>query len=194
MVAAKLANILSKQLVITMIPEIKLISKPDIDMSQFLHLTATAIGYDPARAIDNTSRLMSDTEKFISALSCFHNEENINRPVGETISDSASICSHLNYSMLFVADRETIFKSMERSGLQHTVADGLTGAQLAFVSGSLQQWKTATLECCNDTASYNLRLLFDKVMLMFESIGLKLVWNNIRKKSMKDKTFILEHK
>lgn len=177
-----------------MTPEVKLISKPSIDLPQFLHVANQAIGYDPARAIDSTSRSLSDYEKFISAISCFHDDANIKRPVSEVVADSASICSHLNFSMLFAADRETIFKSMERSGLAHTVADNLTGAQLAIVSGTLQQWKTATLECCTQDASYNLRLLYDKVLVIFESNGLKLVWNNIRKKSMKDQTFYLEAK
>lgn len=167
---------------------------PQVELETFLGLAKQAVGYDTARPADASTQKLTDHTKFLSALSCFHNIDETQRPVKEILRDSASLCAHLSFTFAFGGSREVIFKSMERSGLKHTVADGLTGMQLAIVSGNLQEWKTSTLECCTQDGDFELRLLYDKVLLIFEKLGFKELWHDVRKQAHKDKTFYLERK
>lgn len=174
--------------------EVVLISKSDIDSHQFLAVTAKALGYSPAKASDQTTRRLSDFERFLSILACYENPDAINRPVGETISNSASLCAHLHFSFLYAASHDTIFESMSCTRLQHVVARGITGVQLAYVSGTLDEWKTAIIECCTLAASFHVRSLYGKVLLALEKAGVIIPLSDYKKRSSNDGSFYLEHR
>lgn len=177
-----------------MTTEVIAISIPNIDMGKFLTLSKQALGYDVSRTADGSTQKLADGAKFLSALSCFHNSSQSKRLVRDIIRDSASLCAHLSFTLAFIADRDVIFKSMERSGLKHTVADTPIGLQVAIVSGTLQEWKIATLECCTTDVDFGIRLLFDKVVLLFEHLGFREIWHDTKKNMCSDRTFHLERR
>lgn len=164
---------------------------PHIDFATLLDASSKALGYDIARAVDRHGKHAQDVVKLLGVLSCFHEQENVERPLKSLIKEATSLCEHASYTMLFICSREVILKSMERTRLYHTIAEGLYRNQLAVVSGTLSMWRDSVVECTN-SADHELRLLYDKVTLILEKQGIKDFW---RKRQHNDKqTFYLEHK
>ncbi len=92
------------------------------------------------------------------------------------------------------ADDETTKQIMERTDLKVSMTSSIDGERISIVSGSLKAWFTATLTCCTDRQPYNLRVLFDKVVVFFEKLGLSELWCKNRKRTLPDQTFLLEYK
>lgn len=166
---------------------------PDIDMDAFVKACSEVLNYSPLSGIDQSTRQFSDPAKFLAGLAGFHNKINTKTPIS-AIRDAASLCSHLFYSFLVAATKSTILKSMERTELHHTVAEDLDDLQLTVISGTLTQWKQATLECCHADSSHQLRLLYDGFFLYFEKQGLGELWFDTLKKKAPKNTFYLEAK
>lgn len=173
-----------------MVPHVQLVSQTDVRLEGFLSVAEKAIGYTVTKPADNSTKPQPH-ERFLSALACFHDQGNVQLPLRKILNESRSLCDHLSYGFLFAADLDTILKSMERSGLKHTLATGLTGVQLAMVSGTLSQWTHAVVECCNSLSTFNLRLTYNKALFELEKLGIKF---EFKRKTHNDQTILLEHK
>lgn len=172
-----------------MIPDIIPIIQPAINWHTFLHGTVAVTGESPTRLVDSYPGYLSDPARFLAAISNFNHPE-LHKDVLAAIRDSRSLLGHLSYSFLVAADCEIICEIAQRNvGLIVTSKN-----EVAIMSGSLTDWRAASLEFCISESDFNIRLLFDKVVLHFEHIGLGDLWHGWRKKSMPDQTFLLEHR
>jgi hypothetical protein len=175
-----------------MAPDIIPIVVPRIDWTTFLKTAQDALGYSPVKAVDHCSRPLSDYGKFLVVAASFQ-DRNLVDALG-ALRDANDLLNHLAFVFNVYADAETILLIMERTRLRVTMTPTVDGERIAIVSGNLQDWHQATIICCADRQPFNLRLLFDKVVLFFESLGLGELWHATRKKSLPDRTFLLEPK
>jgi hypothetical protein len=119
---------------------------------------------------DKTTRQQTIAEKYLSAISCLQGETQFKASIQNT-----SIQKHLFFSFLIFADSDTMSKSMELSGLSHSVFDTKKKrVQMALVSGTLSEFRDALIECSNDD---DLVELYDGIYLTFESAGFREVFN-----------------
>lgn len=165
---------------------------PRVDWATFLGVAGEALGYQPARVADSNPRPLSDAAKFVVVLSSFQD-----RTISNAISalhGSLDLLNHLSYSFAVYADDETMKQVMERTDLKVAMTEAVNKERIAVVSGSLKAWYCATLTCCQERQPYNLRLLFDKAVMFFEGNGLAELWHDTRKRTLPDRTFLLEHK
>ena len=107
---------------------------------------------------------------------------------------SLDLLKHLQFVFTVYADEETILQIMERTELEVTMTEAVDNERIAVVSGNLRQWYAATLTCCQERQPYNLRILFDKFVVFYERLGLAELWSTTRKRTLPDRTFLLEHK
>lgn len=163
------------------------------DWATFLKVAQEGTGYNPLRGVDSLGRELSDPAKFIAALSAFQDRSELERPIA-AIRESRSVQRHLFYQFLLIADADTVREALERTDINITSAPSTNGLEIALMSGTLQQWRDATLECCTQTAPYNLRFAFDGVVIHFERLGLQDLWHDWRKRALPDQTFLIEHK
>lgn len=174
-----------------MIPHAKLIGKPDVQIDDFLSVAEKALGCSLTKPINNGPGASANiSERFLCALACFQEQSNSNKPIKEILKSNPSLTAHLHYTFLVCASKDTVFKSMERSSLKHTVADDMTGIQLAVVSGTLAQWIAAIVENTS-SGDYTLTLLFNKVLFELEAHGLRF---DLRRTAQKDGTLRIEEK
>lgn len=174
-----------------MIPQIKPISQPNIDWTTFLKSCNEALGYSPIRGVDCLKQELSDPARMLASLAAFHDRLNIKNPI-TAIRDCGSLLRHLNYIFLVYCDRDLISDIREKTQLNITSTPAPDGGRVAVISGSLFDYRQATLECCVPESNFDIRYLFDGFMLYFESIGLGLLWQGHRKKPLRDRTFLLE--
>lgn len=170
-----------------MVPQLILLSTPRVNLEAFGKAFEQAIGVAPFRNVDSHSRKFSDDAKFIAALA---------EPVDPLVAlrDSVHELNHLFYSFMVLSDLEVISEITAKSPLKAATYKVLDNSRLSIVSGSLSDWYLATLEFLSERSSFNLRHLFDSVLLAFDKLGLAEVWYEKRRRSLKDKTFLLEDK
>lgn len=166
---------------------------PNIDIKSFIKATHEALGINPLSGIDQSTRAFTNDAKFLAGLAAFHNHINLKTPI-TAIRDAASLCSHLSYTFVIAAPKSVILKSMERTDLHHTIAEGFEELQLVVISGTLKQWKLGTLECCHPDVNHELRLLYDGVYFYFQKCGLGELWFDTKTTKGPKQTFYLEKK
>lgn len=171
-------------------PRVQLIGTPDIKISEFLRVANQALGYNVTKPVDSAKTKPHRDQEFLSALLCLYDESRVDRPLHEVMSEAISLSNHLNYTFMIAANRDTLFRSMERTSLHHTISDNDDMA-LAIITGSLREWRLAMVECTSDHSHKYLRMMYDRVMLSFEKHGLSL---DLRKRGHKDGTFLIENK
>lgn len=168
--------------------QLQLLSAPAIDLEIIAGTFYKRTGKSHTRGVDSCPRPLSDLAKFIAILSSF---EHGGTPFDalKSLREEFSLLVHLHFS----------FVVWEYGGLPVELASktdlGITSSgQTMIVSGTLKQWRIASLECCQKKRSRELRFFFDCVILYFEKMGLGEIWFDHRRCSLEDETFYLEHK
>ncbi len=65
------------------------------------------------------------------------------------------------------------------------------GVQAAVVTGTLAQWRDAVISGCQPDVESSVRVLFNKILGIFESACLN-VWTDCERRPAQDKTLLLE--
>ena len=163
-----------------------LIQCPSIDFTKFLGLSHKMFGYSPARSADASRRKLSDSERFLSCLAAFNDQQ-------APVSLPPHLLTHVSFSVLLMAsDRDLLDALQYCAGMPFVAADTVVrSVQAAVVTGTLAQWRDAVISGCQPEAEQTVRTLFNKILAIFESANLK-VWNDCGRKQSLDNTLLLE--
>lgn len=170
--------------------EALLIAEPAIDFTTFLGMSSKALGYSPASAADASHKKLSNTEKFLSCLAALRDKR---APAGITLN----LLSHASFSILVIAEEEDLLDILECASEMSFVRAPtvMRGIEIAIVSGTLAKWRDAVKCGMNEVVEPPVRLLWTKVMTIFERLGLASVWSDSTKKPSPDSIgFLLEDK
>jgi hypothetical protein len=170
-----------------MLPQLILLSTPKVNLTAWVKACDQALGISVLRGVDSHTRKFSEDARFIAALS----EDG--DPL-KALREAVHELNHLHYSFMVLGELELIAEISGKSNLKVSSYPAIDGSRLAIISGSLFDFYTATLEFCADKATFNLRHLFDQILLHFDKLGLSEVWYEKRRKSLPDKTFLPEDK
>jgi hypothetical protein len=163
-----------------------LIQQPSIDFAKFLGLSHKMFGYSLAASADANRRKLSDSERFLSCLAALNDQK-------APVSLPPHLLTHVSFSVLLAADERDLLDTLQYcAGMPFCVADTiLRGTQAAVVTGTLAQWRDAVISGCQPEAESTVRLLFNKILAIFESANLK-VWTDCGRKQSTDNTLLLE--
>lgn len=171
-----------------MSPDVMLIQQPAVDFERFLALAHQALGYSPATAADNSRRVLSEAERFLSCLAALRDPK---APAGLL----PSLLTHVSFSLLCAADERDLPDILEcAAGMPFVKADTtMRGVQIAVITGTLAQWRDAVKTGSSGSVQPNARACFNKVYTMFVKHGLN-VWGDLQVRPGHDQTFFLEDK
>ncbi len=163
-----------------------LIQQPSIDFTKFLGLSHKMFGYSPAKSADSSRRQLSDSERFLSCLAALYDQQ-------APVSLPPHLLSHVSFSVLLIAsDRDLLDALQYCAGMPFVAADTIArGVQAAVVTGTLAQWRDAVISGCQAKVEPTVRILFNKILGIFESNNLR-VWNDCTRKQSTDNTLLLE--
>ncbi len=163
-----------------------LIQTPNIDFTKFLGLSHKMFGFSPAKSADASHRQLNDSERFLSCLAALKDDQS---PVGLP----PHLLTHVSFSVLLAASERDLLDVLEYcAGMPFVAADTIArGIQAAVVTGTLAQWRDAVISGCQAEVEQTVRILFNKILGIFESNNLK-VWNDCAHKQSTDKTLLLE--
>lgn len=168
-----------------MIPDALLIQQPSVDFAAFLGRTTQVLNYSPSSQADACGRQLHDAEKFMSCLAAMKDQE-------ATVGLSPHLLAHVTFSMLITADERDMLDILEYcSGMPFVIADTCArGVQVAVVTGNLSQWRDATISGCQPQIETTVRMLFNSIVALFESVNLN-VWTDCERRQA-GPTFLLE--
>ena len=160
----------------------------------FLKDTARLTGHSPARGTDASGQDFKEYARFIVALEEFRASKPLD-PI-ETLGNAESALRHLQFSFLMMGASELILQISESTGL-HVMSARLKRkrGRLAFVSGTLSEWKATIVEVCSTTDKYSadMRLVANNCLEFFYGLGLEPVFRKYIRKGLSDGTYLLEY-
>lgn len=175
-------------------PSITPISGSTIAWDVFLKDTVEFTGRSPAKGTDASGQSFKEYARFIVALEEFRASKPLD-PI-ETLGNAESALRHLQFSFLVMGTSELILHISESTGL-HVISARLKSkrGRLAFVSGTLSEWKTTIVEVCATTNKYtsDMRLVANTCLEFFHSLGLEPVFRKYIRKNLQDGTYLLEY-
>lgn len=113
-----------------------------------------------------------------------------NDPLTDLRLSAKSTLGHVSVGFAFRVDFE-IMRFIASTSIHNTIQT-IEDQYFIISTGSLDQWLNACFEASQVHQDFELRLLFNKIIIYFDNIRLKQIVNNFEKVPLKDKTFVLK--
>ena len=168
-----------------MVPTAFIIQQSELDTPTFLAACTEILGYSPAKRADEQGH--RGIEHSLGCLSAFRIRDA--KPGAEA---AAAVYDLMSVGCLIVADEQDMPDILEVAAMPFAYTETQRrGIQVAFVSGTLRQWRTAILRGCKQDSEYHVRACFDTIYLQFRSADLASMLNRSQR-NLNDNTFLLE--
>jgi hypothetical protein len=159
-----------------------------LDMDALLPIARQALGRSITSAAD-----YSGTNPPLHHMLCVASIKDQN-----TRPTASSVAPYLDmfHAGFFIASHEEDFvEILEIAALPSVVADTVTrGVKVAYITGTVAQWRQAMLRGCTVSTSPEVRNVFNSIYKAFCKLGLSPALGLQQGTEMKDKTFLLEYK
>ena len=160
---------------------------PNIAWERYIQAVSEHSGNSPTSNVDNSTIKLADFAKYIISLDEFQNGVSTSANALDTLRNETNPLSHLFFSFLIVSTKSSIFKIMESVDLTVISRKG----KISVISGTLFQWRNALI---SQQKSKEVRLIFNQCLSFFFKFGLGNIFDNYRKHTLGDDTFLLEYK
>lgn len=163
---------------------------PNIAWDTFLKDIFDSTGHSPTRSVDESGQKLSIFAKFLTALHELRENKTTN-PI-DVLRTANMLLNHLAFSFLVEGSNIMIFRVLEMTALNGVSAKTEKG-RVVLLSGTLGEWKLATVDLCN--AKYaDLRWLGKTLLEFFFKLGLKSIFANFDSEIRQDGTLLLTYK
>lgn len=161
-----------------------------IDWDLFLQLSQSCLKRDVTHSLDGKNKSVGDYPSFISALGELEIPDS---DPDKVLLEPGALLKHLFFGFFVVAPTDDINVIRLKSDLGIATAKlQLPGYSVAIITGTLEEWRTAVINCCIERVSSSIRLIFNEILMHFERIGLHRIWLDYSKVKSKDNTFYLK--
>lgn len=160
---------------------------PQLNWDYFLLKCRNMLGKNVSDSIDS-GLVKKDVLGFLVSLA---EAKDCKAPVITITNNPGHILQHTSYSFLAEVTHEVMLQIAEINQIYYLIIPTGKHVQLCLMSGTLEQWYGAVLNSCSDLVSQEIRLLFDKILIFFEQMGLGAIWLRHKKVTLPDKTFKL---
>lgn len=173
-----------------MTPDITLIAGTAVDWQRFVSEINCALSRSPTRELDKCEIPVGGPASYIAALAEFHKPGS--NPV-TAIKDSDKALAHLSFTFLVSVDQAVAMAILKQSvGLTVLAAEPSKGRENLILTGSLRDWRTATVEGCSPSGSQEARIFYNALWNVFDKMGFREAFARYIRRELKDTTFALE--
>lgn len=166
------------------------ITQTIVNWREYLSLAQSVLGHSVSDSLDARRMPADNAAAFIVTLDELCHDKICNPTM--VLREAGALLRHVAFGFLIVGPSQVFYDLRENSTL--SVTSALTpkdGFKIGVVTGNMEEWRNAIINCANDRTSFELRTLVNQCMLCLEQAGLGEVWANFQKTSMRDKTFRL---
>ena len=168
-----------------------LLSRPDVQLNQYLAATKQVLGRSIVARTDSKGLDPKTPKGFLCTLI----DLKLDTGAFDTVlKDPASLLYHLSYSFLVLGSKELGYELMENTKLKVMTTDVNHSVCIAVASGDLSIWRETIINCASEVYSFELRTCIDKTLLIFEKEGLSSIWSHYQKETLRDHSFKLIEK
>lgn len=163
---------------------------PNIAWERYIKDAADLTGHSPTFNIDNSTVSLSPFARYIVSLEEFFSGKTT--PALSVLRNEINTLNHLFFSFMVHSSYDSVFKIMSTTNLDVlSTAAKKKKDRVTVLSGTLRQWREAMVTV---QESKETRLIFNKCFAFFMKLGLGNIWDNYRKLTLEDETFLLEYK
>ena len=166
-------------------PQAQLIIQPSVDWHSFLDTTKKALGRSVTEELDSRRQDVQTPLGFVGCLGSFaENPE----PLG-----CLNLLRQMSFGFLVLTDKDTLSDLLRKTADLNvvTAATVRKDVELSVITATLDNWLVAIASCTTGNESYELRYLFDFIILKFEALGFHRLFLDWKKESLPDHTFKL---
>jgi hypothetical protein len=171
-----------------MVPQSTLVTAPSVQFGTLISICEQAMDRSVCKGVDNTSKHLSDAEKFLSILASL---KDITSPVGLPPNRLTLV----SFSVLTIASDLDMLDILEAcSGMPFIQTEtSMRGMNLSIISGTLHQWRDAVVSGSHSKQP-NVRLGFNQMHNLFVGVGLGQVWNKYEQQPLDKGYKLIEFK
>ncbi len=160
------------------------ICSPAVDWNELVKAATQALGRSPTETLDH--RRIGFKKKLPDLLSLL---KEITLPKSDPLNNAGHLMEHMHFAFGMVTTRTTTLEILTNSRLavSTTIAKN-PDFYFTVISGTLNQWQTAIMNCCIEGVSTEVRAFGTQVLNYFETIGLKSFMVPMTKVPMSDGT------
>lgn len=118
--------------------------------------------------------------------------------IKETTKSASAVLPYLNMfhaGFIVAADERDFAEVLEVAGLPAILVDSQQrGIKVAFIAGTLAEWRDAIIRGSVPTTSKDVRAIYNQVYLAFSKLGLSTTLDLTVSIERPDKTFLIEYK
>jgi hypothetical protein len=171
-----------------MLPHVKLIGMTGFKIADFLSDLQTALGRSVSNPIDMAKADPNSPTSLVVAI-CEMLSEGGN--YHKVLKNPGSAIKHLQFNFLALSSFDHCSEISQHTDLVCHCVLARRSIYLHLISGSLEQWRTAIINCSSEIVDYDCRKLFNLFLGEFESLGFKDLWTGFTKRSLTDDTIKL---
>jgi len=179
-----------------MTPEVILISKTEVDWSTLRKNIFVATNLTPSSLIAQCPVTFSPAAEYLIFAAYLKYDFIIKDPLQILRTMPRDILAFLQYSFLVACDKETLDTLRDMVNIVWCINKVENNKYCVLGTGPLFDWWYYIILYLSSVVTYekNYRVLFDKLLILLEQEGLGELFYEYRKKSLLDKTFLLERK
>lgn len=148
---------------------------------------AEVLGRNPCRAFDE--KFMEVQQKLPHYLSILKEIERPNGDNNHLATPVGSLLAHVHLSFLMIASKTVTMSIVTKAQLVSTVVPAKhEDFSLSILSGTLDRWRSALLNCCVDNVSEDVRHFGTDMIKVFTNLGLYPYFGGLTPIAMADGT------
>jgi hypothetical protein len=161
-----------------------MISQPMVNWDTLIQTATNTLGRSPTETLDH--RRIGFKKKLPDFLSIL---KEITLPKSDPLNNAGHLLEHMHFVFGVVTTRTTTLEILTHSRLavSTTIAKN-PDFYFTVISGTLNQWQTAIINCCVEGVSTEVRSFGTQVLNFLETQGLKSFMSPMTKVSMSDGT------
>jgi len=159
----------------------------------FLNLVEKLTGRNVGKILDRRNMAFGSLGSMVSVLGELKTEDSDAVAVQR---NPGSVLRHLSIAFMLIVLEDKLVDILSESCLNFLIVDNVVGKPYAtaYVSGTIEQWRTDVINGCSPQASYTFRIFTTKVLHCLEVADLGHLFDMFSKSQSKDGTLLLTHK
>ena len=141
------------------------------------------LGYSPTRGLDIEGLDMKDPSSYLGCL-------DFNNTPKKHMQEGSGAFRHFHISFIAALDEGMIMDISSSTSLRILAKRGKRKV-LTILTGRMDEWYTAVLDCCTEESDQELRTLFNTVFEAFQRFGARHVFTSVSHRVLQVGTFIV---
>lgn len=166
--------------------EIKPLAITNVDWATYIDFIKESLGYSPVKGLDTLGLDIKFPQAFLATLDFSDDPLNYLRT-----RQRHPGFYHVCVAFIALLDKDILYHLYKETEIKISAHDAHRD-QVCILSESMSEWYEIIYMGCLSDKPFEVRLVLNRILLLFERMGFHDIWGGFEKIYLKDKTFILK--